>query len=117
MLDRSLHTRWLRWPQTGDELQPRTQELSRRVPKAGWASAPVRANDGGAPELVPVCLPYDYVTCNFTPVATNNSKTSLPVRMLHEVEVSARDYVLLRERDVHAVAEPEQPDKDMGMYL
>lgn len=34
-----------------------------------------------------------------------------------EVEVSAHDYVLLRERDVHAVAEPEQPDKDMGMYL
>jgi hypothetical protein len=32
-------------------------------------------------------------------------------------EHPAQHRVLLRERDVHAVAEPEQADKDMGMYL
>ena len=28
-----------------------------------------------------------------------------------EVEVGAREYILLRERDVHAVAQPEDPDR------
>jgi chaperonin GroES len=34
-----------------------------------------------------------------------------------EVEVGAREYILLRERDVHAVAQPEDPDTAMGLYL
>ncbi|WP_443020271.1 GroES family chaperonin [Sinomonas cyclohexanicum] len=34
-----------------------------------------------------------------------------------EVEVAARDYVLLRERDVHAVAEHDEPSSDLGLYL
>jgi chaperonin GroES len=34
-----------------------------------------------------------------------------------EVEVAARDYILLRERDVHAVAQPEDTATEMGMYL
>jgi chaperonin GroES len=34
-----------------------------------------------------------------------------------EVEVNATDYVLLRERDIHAVAEPEEQDKSTGLYL
>ncbi|HKU11403.1 GroES family chaperonin [Sinomonas sp.] len=34
-----------------------------------------------------------------------------------EVEVATKDYILLRERDVHAVAEPEGRDSDLGLYL
>lgn len=34
-----------------------------------------------------------------------------------EVEISARDYILLRERDIHAVAQPEESSTGMGMYL
>ena len=34
-----------------------------------------------------------------------------------EVEVNAADYILLRERDIHAVAEPEEADKGTGLYL
>ncbi|WP_125610698.1 GroES family chaperonin [Specibacter cremeus] len=34
-----------------------------------------------------------------------------------EVEVNARDYVLLRERDVHAVAAPDSPATTVGQYL
>ena len=34
-----------------------------------------------------------------------------------EVEVNATDYILLRERDIHAVAEPEEADKGTGLYL
>lgn len=35
----------------------------------------------------------------------------------HEVEVSATSYILLRERDIHAVAEPEAQQDDTGLYL
>lgn len=35
----------------------------------------------------------------------------------HEVELNARTYVLLRERDLHAVAEPEDDSDASGMYL
>jgi chaperonin GroES len=34
-----------------------------------------------------------------------------------EVEVAAHDYILLRERDVHAVAEHGEPASDLGLYL
>ena len=34
-----------------------------------------------------------------------------------EVEVRGRDYVLLRERDLHAVAEDRRPDGQTGLYL
>jgi chaperonin GroES len=34
-----------------------------------------------------------------------------------EVEVSAHDYILLRERDLHAVAERDEPASDVGLYL
>ena len=34
-----------------------------------------------------------------------------------EVEVRGRDYVLLRERDLHAVAEERRPDGQTGLYL
>lgn len=34
-----------------------------------------------------------------------------------EVEVSSKDYILLRERDVHAVAEPEGRESELGLYL
>jgi chaperonin GroES len=34
-----------------------------------------------------------------------------------EVEVSAHDYILLRERDLHAVAERDEPANDVGLYL
>ncbi|MDQ6752691.1 MAG: co-chaperone GroES [Actinomycetota bacterium] len=34
-----------------------------------------------------------------------------------EVEVLAKEYILLRERDVHAVAQPEESAKHVGMYL
>ena len=34
-----------------------------------------------------------------------------------EVEVSSKDYILLRERDLHAVAEPEGRENDLGLYL
>jgi chaperonin GroES len=34
-----------------------------------------------------------------------------------EVEVRGRDYVLLRERDLHAVAEERGPDGQTGLYL
>ncbi|GEB65257.1 10 kDa chaperonin [Sinomonas atrocyanea] len=34
-----------------------------------------------------------------------------------EVEVGAKDYVLLRERDLHAVAESGEPARDLGLYL
>lgn len=33
------------------------------------------------------------------------------------VEVSGKDYLLLRERDVHAVARPEDAGHDVGLYL
>jgi chaperonin GroES len=34
-----------------------------------------------------------------------------------EVEVGGRDYVLLRERDLHAVASERLPDGQTGLYL
>lgn len=34
-----------------------------------------------------------------------------------EVEIAAKDYVLLRERDVHAVAAPETAEASTGLYL
>lgn len=34
-----------------------------------------------------------------------------------EVEVNASDYTLLRERDIHAVAQPEEADSSTGLYL
>lgn len=34
-----------------------------------------------------------------------------------EVEIRGRDYVLLRERDLHAVAADSQPDSQTGQYL
>lgn len=34
-----------------------------------------------------------------------------------EVEVATKDYILLRERDVHAVAEPEARESELGLYL
>jgi chaperonin GroES len=34
-----------------------------------------------------------------------------------EVEVRGRDYVLLRERDLHAVASERIPDGQTGLYL
>lgn len=34
-----------------------------------------------------------------------------------EVEVQASEYILLRERDVHAVAQPAETAKHVGMYL
>ncbi|MBT1002379.1 co-chaperone GroES [Paenarthrobacter sp. DKR-5] len=34
-----------------------------------------------------------------------------------EVEVSGQDYLLLRERDVHAVARPDDAGHDVGLYL
>lgn len=35
----------------------------------------------------------------------------------HEVELDARTYILLRERDLHAVAQPEDDSDTSGMYL
>ena len=35
----------------------------------------------------------------------------------HEVEISAQSYILLRERDVHAVAEPDAVEAATGLYL
>ncbi|OYN87995.1 chaperonin [Parenemella sanctibonifatiensis] len=34
-----------------------------------------------------------------------------------EVEVRGQDYILLRERDLHAVSEEETPDGEAGLYL
>ena len=34
-----------------------------------------------------------------------------------EVEVAAHDYILLRERDLHAVAEVDEPSSALGLYL
>ncbi|KHL02236.1 chaperonin [Sinomonas humi] len=34
-----------------------------------------------------------------------------------EVEVATKDYILLRERDLHAVAEPESRESELGLYL
>lgn len=34
-----------------------------------------------------------------------------------EVELGSRDYVLLRERDIHAVAAERVPDAGHGLYL
>ena len=34
-----------------------------------------------------------------------------------EVDVGGKDYLLLRERDVHAVAQPEAEDHRTGLYL
>ncbi|WP_138443345.1 GroES family chaperonin [Sinomonas susongensis] len=34
-----------------------------------------------------------------------------------EVEVATKDYILLRERDLHAVAEPETKVSELGLYL
>lgn len=34
-----------------------------------------------------------------------------------EVELQSRDYVLLRERDIHAVAAPRVQDGQTGLYL
>lgn len=34
-----------------------------------------------------------------------------------EVEVATKDYILLRERDLHAVAEPEARERELGLYL
>ncbi len=35
----------------------------------------------------------------------------------YEVEVSGRDYIILRERDVHAVAASRLDDSHTGLYL
>lgn len=35
----------------------------------------------------------------------------------HEVEIEVKSYTVLRERDLHAVAEPESEDAGSGMYL
>lgn len=35
----------------------------------------------------------------------------------HEVELNAHTYLLLRERDLHAVAEPDDASDASGMYL
>ena len=35
----------------------------------------------------------------------------------HEVEIDAKTYVLVRERDLHAVADPHGPQQTQGMYL
>lgn len=35
----------------------------------------------------------------------------------HEVELHSQDYVLLRERDIHAVAAPRVEDDKTGLYL
>ena len=56
------------------------------------------------------------------------SKDKTPIRMLHdrvlfdpedkaEVEVDAETYVLMRERDIHAVAADRLGDSDTGLYL
>ena len=34
-----------------------------------------------------------------------------------EVELKTKDYVLLRERDIHAVAAPRVQDGQTGLYL
>lgn len=34
-----------------------------------------------------------------------------------EVDIAGEDYLVLRERDVHAVAEPEEQGTSMGLYL
>ncbi len=34
-----------------------------------------------------------------------------------EVELAGRDYVLLRERDLHAIAQDEAEDRGTGLYL
>lgn len=34
-----------------------------------------------------------------------------------EVEIDATTYVLVRERDLHAVSDPHGADKSQGMYL
>ena len=34
-----------------------------------------------------------------------------------EVEIGAKDYVLLRERDIHAVAAPRVEEGSTGLYL
>lgn len=34
-----------------------------------------------------------------------------------EVEITGTDYILLRERDVHAIAQPEETGRDVGLYL
>ncbi|WRH26377.1 co-chaperone GroES [Arthrobacter sp. JZ12] len=34
-----------------------------------------------------------------------------------EVDVGGTDYILLRERDVHAVAQPDADDAGTGLYL
>lgn len=34
-----------------------------------------------------------------------------------EVEIRGKDYVLLRERDLHAVATEDRPDGQTGLYL
>lgn len=35
----------------------------------------------------------------------------------HEVELHSQDYLLLRERDIHAVAAPRVEDDRTGLYL
>ena len=58
----------------------------------------------------------------------DRSANRLPIRMLHdrvlfdpedraEVEVSTKDYVVLRERDIHAVAAARVQDGQTGLYL
>ncbi len=55
-------------------------------------------------------------------------ESELPIRMLHDrvlvdtadradVEVRDKDYVLLRERDLHAVAAERLEDGKTGLYL
>lgn len=58
-------------------------------------------------------------------VATGNNVRQIEVddRVLFdpeeraEVELGTRDYVLLRERDIHAVAAERVPDGQTGLYL
>ena len=35
----------------------------------------------------------------------------------HEVELQSKDYILLREKDIHAVAAPRVEDDRTGLYL
>ncbi len=48
---------------------------------------------------------------------SNGDKVLFDPQDRHEVEISAQSYILLRERDVHAVAEPDAVETDTGLYL
>ncbi|MFC0582000.1 GroES family chaperonin [Micrococcoides hystricis] len=48
---------------------------------------------------------------------SNGDKVLFDPEDRHEVEISAQSYILLRERDIHAVAEPDSADIVTGLYL